>query len=563
MSGISRTQATYWGIFILCIAYYFGIGGLPIGHYKGDGTSMAIGSLQIIQHGWDGPRLDYGRETRPGVFWTLIGLQRLTGANPYLLFSLLTLVMGVGCVMLSALFVSRLLKIPTALCGSAILLLFPDASTWACYPNGTVPAGCFGMAAVYLLVQMEQPRTIALIVAGVLAGCAATFRVDAILLGGLTLPFLYRLDPRGMVKNCIVFAVPAATIWLGGIYSVGATVTGIMNFTQYVLGHPPSDATARTIVMKLATSNTFTACVAFFPMVTAFLIVLGTVGLIWRRQWNLLLVAAAGLVPVFGFYRDGIYGSPLYYTVPLFALICLTAVQWISTMGRRAKSLAIGTTALLFVVQYPIGVSAVLRSRPDFPLPWPTLVSFWEKEFSSGPLQKVTVGIGAGGAIANIEVQRFCSGLLFHPIAFHHLKQESLETYRQMQAYLRAHQDERPTLLIYSSSWSGRNAVSMAIQELGFSCEEVQAVKSGFVRFVWKRGDRIIIVIVGEDTLYPWDHPEAFTLDPPRNHILYVTSGANTSNLVRQSGRVTKIIVYNKTAWSPATSLFEVDMRSQ
>ncbi len=112
MSSSPKRNAIYWGAFILCLGYYFGVGGFPISHFKGDGTSMAIGSLQIMQHGWDGPRIDYGRETRPGVFYALIGLQTLTGANPYLLFSLLTLAAGVAFVVFTALFAARFIHVP-------------------------------------------------------------------------------------------------------------------------------------------------------------------------------------------------------------------------------------------------------------------------------------------------------------------------------------------------------------------------------------------------------------------------------------------------------------------
>ena len=167
MPKATTTGVLSWGAFLLCIAYYFGVGGFPIGPYKPDGTSMATGSLQIMQHGWNGPRVDYGRETRPGIFWTLMAL-RNHGANPYLLFSLLTLVMGVGFVVAVALFAARFVCIPAPLCGILILLLFPDSSTWAFYPNGTAAAGCLAMMALYLLARREQPGAKTLVVAGVL-----------------------------------------------------------------------------------------------------------------------------------------------------------------------------------------------------------------------------------------------------------------------------------------------------------------------------------------------------------------------------------------------------------
>lgn len=380
MSSLSKKSAIYWGAFILCIGYYFGVGAFPISHFKGDGTSMAIGSLQIMQHGWDGPRIDYGRETRPGVFFALIGLQSLTGANPYLLFSLLTLAGGVACVVFTALFAARLIHIPAPLCGIAVLLLFPDSSTWGCYPNGTALAGGLGMIALYLLARTERPRATTLLLAGVLAGFAVLARVNAILLGLVSVPLLWTSDRREMLKRLAILAVPAILIALGGIYASGATITGLLNTTQSVLAYQDKQVT-KSFIMKLATSEAFTACIAFFPLLTAFLIVLGVIRLFQKRQWNLLCIVAAGLLPILAVYYNHIYGSPLYYTIPLFALLCLSTSEWLPAMSRGTRLWMGGIAALLFVVQYPIGVNIALRAKPYFPcqsLHWFP----WEKKTS-------------------------------------------------------------------------------------------------------------------------------------------------------------------------------------
>lgn len=68
----SRFEFPLWVAFVVALTYYFGVGGFPVGLFSQDSIGMASGARQIMEQGWDGPRIDYGRETRPGVFWVLI-----------------------------------------------------------------------------------------------------------------------------------------------------------------------------------------------------------------------------------------------------------------------------------------------------------------------------------------------------------------------------------------------------------------------------------------------------------------------------------------------------------
>ena len=47
-----RRTTCYWLVFAACAAYFFGFAAFPMGHFKGDGTSLATGARQILEQGW-------------------------------------------------------------------------------------------------------------------------------------------------------------------------------------------------------------------------------------------------------------------------------------------------------------------------------------------------------------------------------------------------------------------------------------------------------------------------------------------------------------------------------
>ena len=211
-----------------------------MGHFKGDGTSMASGARQILEQGLEGPRIEYGRDTRPGVFFALIFLRWLTGADTYLTFSVIALAAGIANVLLVAWFAAHFSRLPMPLCGLGVLILLPDAVTWGCYPNGTVIAGCLGTAALCLLARRDQLSTMGLVVAGAAAGLAVLFRVDAVLLGLASVVMLATRDVRSTAIRLGVFSIAAALVAGVGLYAAGFDVVEVSAANAY--GHRCSPA---------------------------------------------------------------------------------------------------------------------------------------------------------------------------------------------------------------------------------------------------------------------------------------------------------------------------------
>jgi hypothetical protein len=548
-----------WVALLLCLAYYFGFCGFPLAAVEGDAPSMAAGARQIVEHGWDGPRIDYGRETRPGLFWALIFLRWLTDANPYTIFSLLGLLAGLGFVLCSAWFVARYVALPVPLCAIAILVLFPDSATTAACPDGVLLAAFLWIVAMCLLARSTQSTAWGVAIPGALAGLATLSRLDAVLACVAALPLLALSRPRETIKRFMIFGGVAAAVFFAGFYSWRGSILEVLAKTQATVAEPWVKDSSMDLIMKLATHDGLLSCLVFFPIVTSLLILIGAAQLVHKRAWGVLTMVALGLLPIFLIYGHRIYGRPLYYTIPLFALPAMTALERLS---RSASLRWGGVVALTFAAQYIFGINVILRSKPYYPSATPTLATLAAKDFASGALLRIEFVLGAGGAVPSPDGPRFTSGLIFHPLAFHHEKRQYQESFGRIQEYLTASQSEKPPPLVYTSNWPSFTQVNLAIQNAGFSCTKVSALKQRNVsarRFVWVRNGSTIIHIFAENTLDPWDQ-SILEAQSQYSRMVYVTAGGRERSHLVASGRVTRTVYEKEILGSGVMCLFEVRM---
>ncbi|MEI8372056.1 MAG: hypothetical protein WCJ35_04380 [Planctomycetota bacterium] len=558
-----RYGKLYWLAFLLGLVYYFGMGAFPMGPFKGDGTGMASGARQILEQSWDGPKIEYGRDTRPGVFLSLIFLRWLSGADTYLMFSAIALAAGVANVLLVAWFAAHYSRLPVPLCGLGVLILFPDAVTWGCYPNGTVIAGCLGTASLCLLTRRDQISTLGLVLAGVAAGLAVLFRVDAVLLGLTSVVLLSTRNVRATAVRLGIFNIAAVVVVGIGLYAIRFDVVAVLQRAHQTIDLTVRPPLGESLFMRLASHEGFTACLAYFPLLTVLLIFTGIFRLFRQRRWDVLAMVAAGVVPIVAVYRTLTYGSPLYFLAALFACLAAVGVQGIMTAARR-NQIVLGIAAgLLFAVQYPVGINLSLRSKSRYPVAEPTLVHLGEWQLSSSPISKIALGIGPGGSVANTENVRFCSGLLFHPLALHNVKRQINEAFEAMKQAIQSHEAERPPLLVYTSEWCTNTQVHKALQDLGYTCVErahVGLADTPGDRFVWRR-DRFTIIHLDAWEIYaPWNHPEYFQDAPSRQRFLYVTGGGREQDKIEKSGHVRKALFRRDVMPSESVSVFEMDM---
>jgi len=400
------------------------------------------------------------------------------------------------------------------------------------------------------------------VLAGVAAGLAVLFRVDAVLLGLTSVVLLATRDLRQSAVRMGIFTSVAAVVVGIGLYAAGFDVLVVLRRAHDfpMAADPPM---GESLFLRLASHDGFLSLLAYFPLLTLLLIVTGVFQLCRQRRWQVLALVAAGVIPMLTVYRTLIYGSPLYMLTALFACLAAAGIEGILTAPRRIQIIAGVAAGLLFVVQYPVGINISLRTKPWYPVAQPTLVHFAEWQPSIGPISKIAVGIGPGGAVANRERVRFCSGLLFHPLALHSVRRQILEAFEVMKRTIKSHETETPPLLIYTSEWCTCTQVHKALQDLGYSCIERTHIggddKPGD-RFVWKRENLTIVHIDASEIFDPWKHPEYFQDAPSREWLLYVTGGGREQNEIEKSDHVTKAVFRRDVLPSESVSVFEVSL---
>ena len=157
----------------------------------------------------------------------------------------------------------------------------------------------------------------------------------------------------------------------------------------------------------------------------------------------------------------------------------------------------------------------------------------FEEGLDHGPLRpESALGIGPGGAVANLERVRFCSGLLFHSLAFHAAKQALLEGFSAMKDGIQAIEKEETPLLVYTSEWASCSQVHKALQDLGYTCTEQTHIRPKDHRASGSCGSAghfMIIRVDAWEVFDPWNRRSLIPEEVKDGELLYVTgSGSRT-----------------------------------
>ena len=99
---------------------------------------------------------------------------------------------------------------------------------------------------------------------------------NAVLLGLASVPLLIARDVRTTFLRIGVFSGTALAVGGIGLYASGFDVAYVLRTTHAVLGDSGPAPAAESLVMQLANNETCTSCVAFFPLLTAFLMVISS-----------------------------------------------------------------------------------------------------------------------------------------------------------------------------------------------------------------------------------------------------------------------------------------------
>ena len=386
---------------LILLGLYYLVGVFPITPVFGDGIDIANGATHMARTEIGPTPLGYRYSQHPGTHVLLAIVSRIFGVDAHTAFLVFCAVSAIAFVILSALLVSGLTGCSIGLAGISVLL-FQEASAAAYYANSNVLAGAIGMAGLYLLYR-NPASAISSLWAGVLIGSAVFVRLDAVLLAVAAMPILFQGNWLTMLLRTARVAV-VSILFCGALYvASGASLTDVLDAVSFKEDLFSADEDW---------GNTVRSHVAYFSALTVVMIVAGIVQFVQKKQWHILAIWAAGVLPFYILFPDGV-DTPryLYYATPFWALLVAQSL-W-SVVSMRAGKLQYAVLiflALLFAGQYFVGLRTFSDQTAPSNRPTASI------RIADGVYVAARIGPGEHAVAPSINGGRLASGLIFAPM---------------------------------------------------------------------------------------------------------------------------------------------------
>jgi len=494
---------------IVCLA----CGVFPCTPFEEDGTAIAAGSLLLTRSetgaedlkSLDGD-LIYRYDAQPGSYALGCWGIRLFHADPFLLLSLASAAACAASLLLGGFLLGRLSN-TSVFAGVGILLLFQELWASAYYPNSTILALPWVLAS--LLGAAMWPGRALLCLSGLFLAVGAWFRTDVGLLA-LSLPVLRwwfrgREPKPGVAWTAFMDTIVIAGVCLGVLLSLLlASHVSPLQILAQARGHLVSETLATpdlgVPILGLASAKSH---MAFFALGPSVLLGTGVILLACRRDGVSLGYFLSGAMPLYLVYARQAT-TPKYFLplLPFLGLPILLACQWI--LGRPRRGVPPWTVlGLLILPQMFVGLQASFRSKPWVRATEPRLLSFYEVHPSAGPIESVSLLVGAGSIINTDDGPRLSSGIFFLPWTWRTLKREND---RVLNRIVRDLSRDEPThdrveeiRRVVTGSTRGWRAIMLCLLREGYGLEEKRDCreegKAVEVFTSWKReGSRVDLV---------------------------------------------------------------------
>ncbi|MFA5058389.1 MAG: hypothetical protein WC485_09770 [Opitutaceae bacterium] len=445
------------GHFALCIyAAWLVAGVFPISPAEGDEQGVINGATAMARGEKAYLRLAYSPEIQPGAYVLLSTASRWSGLPVQDLFAAGTVAGAALFALLAAWLLARVLAIPISVALTA-LLLCQEISASAYYMNTTALGMWLVFAALCLACRTPDRHTCAAMVVAI--AVAGWIRIDC-LLATPALPVLLYLAGRdlrttlkvGGVIACGSLALVALLYRASGV--TPASIMSIYSGRGAVEGWWP---TVRALPLLLS------------PLICV-LLAAGSILLIVRREWRLLILIAAGVGATLPVYGTSLASTKYFYhLVPFFLLAALYAGKvvwrrvtaapvWTDRKLRVAFASAVGLLALADQA------AGLLTSAPEFRryTPSPALASL---ATLPGPRRPARLVIGPGEIIPTTDGFRLRTGALFAPWIWRREKTAMLAQLRQFTSLLCA----SPRTTVYFSGWLPYQMVIRMLRAEGFA----------------------------------------------------------------------------------------------
>lgn len=503
---IFKNTAIVNSIFILLFTYTC-IGVFPFAHYETDALGVVSGCKNIIETGvFKSNYFTYSFEMQPGIYFFVILTSKILGLNLMISYSLLSALFGIGFFLLSTYFVSKLTNVTFALVGLLFLLFQESYSAWY-YMNSATGAAFFMMAG--LLCLLQKTNFVQIVFSSVLLSLAAWIRFDVVLVFPIA---LFLLDSEKLTSNLkLSFTLLALFFVFTSTLFYLSNLSLLKLITQGMGGNGISFSDNFKSSGGVFSSQMVRSFVGFFSVLILFLITIGTKLLYQKKRYKLLAITYLPFI-IFLFILKGniTAGKHLLYYFPFLGIpvaFLITAETY--KAERVLKYVSVGLIVFLFSIQYMVGFQIFPTSHPYIAekyssvYPTPTYVPLATLTFKRGPLDSLSVVAGSGMKLATADEMLLSSGIIYAPIMWYQLKQESKVIYNSLAQFVNDYPED--TLCISASQGGGYSIKNVLYLE-GFELTNPESETyqwAAAYEYIWKKNSKIVIVNQGE---YPKDY---------------------------------------------------------
>lgn len=418
--SIINTGSKYYTLglwfLIVIVLIWMSIGFFPIINLESDSALFSSGCEYLWQNNIKlPPDYFYEWDMQP-----LTGLIVVFGKYLFPLFSaeqiynLLTICFTLIYFFIASFFVSRLVKIRWEYI-FFILLLFPESYSIGYYSNTTIFASLFVITGFLLI--LKKPVNLFSIL---LLGLAPLLRVDVVVIYPVVLFLFWREFnfKRSVFYSCI-YAISVIIISTIGFSLLKANPLSTFNYFVSIVNENAGNIDIRNII-KIH--------VAFYPVVSIVMIIIGVIRLCKTHHYKLLFVALIPFLLLYTINRSftSVATKHIQYLLPFVCILAAVSLKEIKYKVFKRKYSLLLIICILLIGQLFIGLKYFPESKPWISKSYsaqysrPTIATLYSRNIEqSGNLEIV---IGSGQIIPTADEFMLLSGNFFTPFYWRNLK---------------------------------------------------------------------------------------------------------------------------------------------
>jgi len=451
-NSLEKSQKIFLLLFII-LCLYFCIGMIPFVQFESDAIGIANGCERIINTGnFAENEFSYSYHMQSGTYFFITLLQRLTGLNAFICYSILSAFFSIVFYIFATIFLSRFIGISVPIAG-LILLFFQEIYSIGYYTNSTVIAGAFFIVAFLFLYTIRKNYIIP--ISGLLMALAMWSRVDVLFIFPVSFLLIYKGKfIKALIKSLVLGAI-TVSCGLFLMYLSNANISGFLWYHDALYG-TFFKASGNLGIFDIFVVRTH---IAFFSILLVVFIVIGLIRIIRDKKW--ILIAAFFVSIMFHYifrWNNAPASKHLFYYIPFLALPLAYIVKNFHLFKKKSKIFLVSVFLITFASQYIIGIQVFFKSMPwmryEYALtrPSPTIINFFESDLKKYGIEKFRVVLGGGTKLPTSDEIMLTSGILFSPLMWNNMKSRLKKSFKILTDFIKKYPDDKVYISVSQSS---------------------------------------------------------------------------------------------------------------